>query len=214
MNRSLPSILRFRLAQGMLFVLGLGFLFNLTGCGQQAGTAAILQEAKGVVQVRASSQAEFTPGKDGDSLLIGGAVKTAENATARLRFADAGEVLVKPESFFEIGSGQPLGKQSGGSAVYRVNKQKDDLKIETPQGVTAVLGTVFLLKIDPNGTIVVVEEGQVSFTNLDGQTALVNPGEQLTAAAKGPLPAPVKIDPITRDQMFGNDQKGPGVNQR
>ncbi|MFZ2959619.1 MAG: FecR family protein [Candidatus Ozemobacteraceae bacterium] len=195
-------------------VLACASVISFFGCGQTDSPIAHVKLVHGAVQTRFSLKADFSPAKEDDALAVGGAVKTGEDASAQIVFLDKGEAAVKPESYFEVGSGQNLGKQVSGAAVYRVNKQKDSVKVETPQGVTAVLGTVFRLDVSATQTTVIVDEGRVAFTNQAGNTAEVNPGQKLVANAQGALSAPTALDPVTRDALFNPQGGAVQVNPR
>lgn len=190
-------------------------LLFVLGCGTTAVPIAELKDVTGTVMVKASPTEAFSPGGNGLGLKIGSAVKTEKKSSAKVDFKDKGVVELKPESYFEIGNGIDLGKQAGGTAVYRVKKQQDQLKIMTPQGVTAVLGTVFLLKVTATETTLLVEEGKVAFTNNSGSTREVTVGQKLVALAEGDLKDLETIDPISLEKLF----KGEGfsldnLNQR
>ncbi|MBF0408285.1 MAG: FecR domain-containing protein [Candidatus Riflebacteria bacterium] len=203
------------ITKGFLVAAIMAAFSVFSGCGSNSSSVsgAVVKEPKGDVQAKVSSDSTYKPIKENDILSSGGAVKTAENSTVKLLFAEKAEVYIKPESYFEIKSGENLGKQMGGTAVYRVNKQKDSIKIETPQGVTAVLGTVFLLDITSTSTTLIVEEGKVSFTNIDGLSTEVNPGEKLVAAAKGKSDPVSKLDPIAREKLFNPGGSDAKINQ-
>lgn len=186
-----------------------------SGCTAGKISVAKIQKAKGTIEVRFSADSRFAAAEDGTQIAVGGAAKTGEDSTTQVVFTDRAMVFLKPESFFEVGSGPTLGRQNAGTGIYSVDKTGKDTRIETPHGVTAVLGTRFLLEVNASGTIVLVDEGKVSFTNPNGNSREINSRERLIVPAVGPLPAPEKIDPITCDQIFRPALPAtPGFNQR
>jgi hypothetical protein len=197
----------------LLTVLAVSLLCS--ACNNGASAVAEIKKPKGIVEARFTTDARFAAAGEGTPLAIGGAAKTGEDSTSLVVIAGKAEIALKPESFFEVGLGNTLGKQTAGTAIYNVEKHPQSLRIETPHGVTAVLGTRFLIEVNASGTIILVDEGKVSFTNPVGNSREINPRERLIAPVSGPLPAPEKIDPITCEQIF-RPMPGaqPGFNQR
>lgn len=191
----------------------LGALLLNSGCQKNEPAVGQVRNPQGTVSAKFAVTSAFADVKDQAPLAVGGAVRTGKSSSAELVFDSKGQISLKPESFFEVRLGQTVGRQEGGTAIYRFQKQKEEIKIETPQGVTSVLGTVFLLKIEDEATTVVVDEGKVAFVNLSGEQAVVSAKEKLVAKAGGKLPPPEPLDPMTRNSFFGSDNKTPLFNQ-
>lgn len=165
-----------------------------TGCGGNPEVARV-KDPNGNVRVRAGATGTFTEARAEDPLAQGGAVRTGENGKVRLLFGDGSELTVKPESYFEVSQGSALGLQTEGAVLYKINKQKSGLTVETPHGVTAVLGTTFLIRVGSDSTQLGVDEGRVSFTPKGGGPAVtVEAGQKIEAGADGKVAAPETFD--------------------
>ena len=196
----------------LLTTLAMGCLFTF-GCQGGKETIGKLLSVKGDVKARFSTKKEFSDAVVDTPLAVGGAVKTGKDSGAEISIEGKGQVALRAESFFEVQPNQLVGKQGSGTAIYRFQKQKEQIKIETPQGVTSVLGTTFLLLVASETTTVVVDEGKVAFTNMSGESAEIAAKEKLVAKAGGKLDKPEAIDPMTRNSFFGSGGSGPLFNQ-
>ncbi len=193
--------------------------FLVLGCGGGAatgGAGARITEIKGKVRARSTGSGEFHDASANEAIPPGGAIKTAEDGFAKLRFPDESEVSLKPDTVFEIGSGSQLGKESEGTAIFRIQKQKSGLEVQTPHGVAAVLGTVFLVETRKDKVGVAVEEGRVAFTSSStGERVELTEGQKLQATPNKKFPPLENLTPVARDSLFDPSGTGfPLINQR
>lgn len=198
------------------FILALISVLWYTGCGKREIATGSIHNPKGSVEARKSTSAAYSSVKENDPVSTDNEVKTGEDSGVELSFPGKGVVTLKSESYFKVGAAQDLGLQTKGAAVYRIDKQNENLKVATPQGVTAVLGTLFFLQIGTDTTTIVLKEGKVTFTNSSGisgirDTVTLSPGEMLVAQASGRLATPTKLDPFTCDQIFVPGAKPPAI---
>ena len=191
----------------------IGSVLMISGCGTSTSSVASIDRLEG--QVERKSGNAFVPAKVKDPLISGEAVKTAEKSSASLLFSTGSEVQVNAESYFEIGSDQKIGRQESGTAIYRIEKDKSGVQVETPHGNTTVLGTVFCLQVTGTATTILVEEGKVRFTSKSGTAQQdVGPGQKLVASDTTALGKPESVDLAEREALFNPNSKGPAINQR
>lgn len=208
--------MRTRLSVVVWVVLGMAVIGGF-GCGGSGSgkPSAWIKEPKGKVEARQNSQDSFAMTKDKHPLFKGGAVRTGEDGTTVVKFQDSSEATVTPEGYLEIVMDSVLATQKGGRVIYEFGKQGSPARIETPHGVTAVLGTKFMIGVASGVTMVAVEEGKVSFTSLDHKEQFLTPGQKLTIKTGEPVPAPINIDPMERENLFSLGKSSmPWINQR
>ncbi|NLI77720.1 MAG: FecR domain-containing protein [Candidatus Riflebacteria bacterium] len=197
-------------------VLGLAFL-TVVGCGgggSSPSAIATLGQVQGKVEARSRGGDPFAPAAGEVSLQAGGAVRTGEDGHGQVKYLDGTEVALSPETYYEVKEQTTLGRQESGSGRYRVSPQKTTVEVETPHGVTAVLGTAFRLDVTATQTVVSLQEGKVRFTSPSRESVELTPGQQLTVTAGQPLGQPAELDPITLETLFNPGARLPGINQR
>ncbi len=190
-------------------------MFLTTGCGSQPTAAQVA--VKGPVmptQAKLTSAGSFQDAREGDKIEAGGAIRTGENGRSTLMYPDGTEIAIQPDTYFEVKAEGFLGRQTQGSAIYKVKPQQSGAKVETPHGVTAVLGTTFLVKVASSGTAVWVEEGTVEFTTPFGDKKAVKAGENLSYSGTGALGSPVPTNPVDQQGLFNPGAPEPALNQR
>lgn len=198
------------------FCIGMCFLL-VSGCSQTDNIAvAVVSEPKGQVELREGAASQFAQAKAQAPIYAGGAVRTGEDGSTALDYADGSKILVHALSFFEIGNEAGKARQDKGSVLYQLQKQKKDVTIETPHGVTAVLGTTFLVQVDQDSTTVMVEEGKVEFRSKTGpEKQVIDAGYMLKVGGDGKLGQPVGLNPFEREQLFNPGKtKNPAINQQ
>ncbi|MFZ2960229.1 MAG: FecR family protein [Candidatus Ozemobacteraceae bacterium] len=189
------------LSAAALMVL-VGFLTGLTGCGTEQ-PFAVTKKPSGKVDVRQKTAGTFVSAEDGTSIQRGGALRVGEKSTTGLHFTDGSEMQVRAESYIELDEGNNLVKQDSGAVLYNVKPQKDTLRIQTPHGVTAVLGTTFLVEVSSQSTSVALKEGKIAFTSqASGEVRELTPGHRLVAPAVGTLPQTLPMSPMESMDMF------------
>ncbi|RCK78181.1 MAG: hypothetical protein OZSIB_1697 [Candidatus Ozemobacter sibiricus] len=185
------------------------------GCGGSGGAAvATLREVKGKVEARGTGGAPFQIVAGELPLQVGGAIRTGEDGEGLVKYVEGSEVRLGAETYYEVREKGTLGWQESGSARYKVPPQKQPVGVETPHGVTAVLGTDFRLDVTATQTTVTLQEGKIRFTNRASESIELTPGQQLTVTAGQPLGTPAELDPITLESLFTPGVKLPAINQR
>ncbi|HNV71613.1 MAG TPA: FecR family protein [Candidatus Ozemobacteraceae bacterium] len=198
----------------MLVLLAIA-LCQITGCGSQTTTAQV--SVKGPVmpvQAKLNSSGTFQDAREGDKVEAGGAIRTGENGRSSLLYPDGTEIAIQADTYFEVKAEGFLGRQTQGSAIYKVKPQKAGTKVETPHGVTAVLGTTFLVKVASSGTAVWVEEGTVEFATAAGEKKAIKAGENLSYSGTGALGTPAPTNPVEQQGLFNPGAPEPALNQR
>lgn len=156
------------------------------GCGNKSSdlTAKIVS-ITGKVELRQPLSDKFIEAKQNDILACGGILKTGDEAAAQLEIIGKGIVELKSDASFELESGKDYVLQKTGTAIYKIEKNKDGFKVKSPQGITCVLGTRFMVKILDAMTVVGVEEGSVSFTTANGEVRTLKAKEKTIVDSNG-----------------------------
>lgn len=183
-----------------LFILAGG------GCGKTESVAT-LKILQGKVDMRESASSPFRPAKDQEPLAERSAVRTGPDGQARLTFPGKGDLAIDRDTFFEVRKGDILGLQDSGRVTYKIEKQGGKtISVETPHGVTTVLGTQFLLDVSATGTSVVVNEGSVRFVGKSGISENLSAGQ--TSGSDGTTvskPTTMSIDQL--EAIFSTSKK-------
>lgn len=190
----------------IIFVLILLVMPLLFGCGSQLPKAQFIK-VSGIVEMKQKEAEKFVQVKEKDVLLAGGGVRTLKEATADLIIANRGVLEIRPDSYFELPSSDVDIQQNSGSIIYRINENKNGYKINTPQGLTCVLGTVLLLTVNTDSTIVGVKEGRVSLTNKNGDIRFIEANERLTVNSNGSFSEKTAFD-LTTDGFSYQKEDG------
>ena len=157
----------------------------LTGCGSEPSQAQFVK-ISGTVEARAKSSDKFAPALQQSFLPTGGAVRTMPESSADLLLPDnKGIIEVKADTYFELPLSINNIRQESGTIIYRINQDKGGFTIDTPHGLTGVLGTTFELTVSSDTTTVGVKEGKVSLTNKQGETRTVQANEKLGVNVSG-----------------------------
>lgn len=173
-------------------------LVVFSGCGNDAGilTATVIATS-GKVEIRQTATAAYKNAVVNDVVSIGGIVKIGEESFADLDISGQGTVELKSDSMFELEPGKDYVVQNAGMAIYKIEKNKGGFKVKSPQGVTCVLGTRFMVRILDNMTVVGVEEGKVSFTGNNGETRIVEAKQKIIADDKEIRLSPTPFDVVS-----------------
>lgn len=190
-----------RIIVGGLLVFGTIVPLFLTGC-DSGKPVAMLLNPKGQVQVKATTQSVFEPAKGQTPLPEGAAIKTGDDGSAEVKYGDDSLLLLRSNSLFLVKAGNSLGKQDEGNMIFKIQAQKVEVNVETPHGVTAVLGTTFAQQVSSESTILSLDQGKVRFTDHASQSKTLEPGYQLVVKAGAPLPEPVPMSPPSRESLF------------
>lgn len=156
----------------------------LCGCSTEMPKAEFIR-VSGTVEIKQPGTQGLAQAREKDILQTGGTVRTMLEASADLILSNRGIIEIMPDSYFELTSANGDAEQDSGSIIYRINESRNGYKVTTPHGVTAVLGTVFMLSVTPESTEIGVKEGKVSFTNTKGEIRYVEANEKITVNASG-----------------------------
>ncbi len=174
----------------------------LAGCGTAPDPARV-RDPEGKVQARVDAATAFADARDQDPVRVGGAIRTGEDGRARLVFPDGTELAIRSDTFFEVGQGKALGRHHEGTILYKIQKQRRGLTVETPHAITSVLGTTFLLIVGTDSTLIGVEEGLVAVTPpTGGPPVTLEAKQKLTLGPAGPLGATEPFDLATEEFSY------------
>lgn len=156
-----------------------------SGCGSEEFKAQFVK-VSGTVEMRTAPSGKFILAAQKDFLPAGGAVRTMVESSADLILpGDRGVIEIKADAYFELPTSGHDIKQDSGTIIYRVNSTSDAYTIDTPHGVTGVLGTTFQVVVDADSVTVGVKEGKVSLTNKKGEVRTIEANEKLSLNASG-----------------------------
>jgi len=116
----------------------------------------------------------------GAKLGDGEVVRTGPGARAVLRLADGSAVEVNERSELFINaawSGQTIHLRRGDVIVQAAKQRHGRLRVQTPDAIAAVKGTIFAVSTGMSGSLVTVVEGTVEVTEPAGQKVLTR-GQQ------------------------------------
>jgi len=157
----------------------------LPGCENKQSMAQFVK-ISGTVEARTKPSDKFAPAVQQSFLPDGGAVRTMPESGADLLLAEnKGIIEIKADTYFELPLSGSNVKQESGTIIYRINQDKGGFTIDTPHGLTGVLGTTFELTVASDSTTVGVKEGKVSLTNRQGESRTVQANEKMGIDASG-----------------------------
>ena len=201
----------------MKFLAGLiGAFMFLIGCQGGSGSSALvtIQNVAPQAHCRKNSSDPFQEAKAEQTFPAGSSFKTGEGGAMELHFADGTSVELQSETYFEYVGQATEVKQMQGKVVYRIKPQKKQFKIETPHGVTAVLGTTFLIAVATDSISILVDEGTIEFSSMAGEKQQISGGAVLSFSGKGSLGKAGPADPMLLQATFSKGFRTPAVNQR
>ncbi|MEW6708454.1 MAG: FecR family protein [Candidatus Riflebacteria bacterium] len=172
----------------------------ITGC-QKSESGAKLLKVTGDVEARIDSGSKFTKAVQNSFLLVGGAVRTRPESSADLLLPDnCGIIELKQDSYFEFT--ESSFKQNSGTGVYRINPSKKPISVETPHGITGVIGTVFEVTVSSSSTKVGVSEGKVRLTSKSGTEHILESGKMMSLDLHGTFSEAEIFDNTSNSQKF------------
>jgi ferric-dicitrate binding protein FerR (iron transport regulator) len=171
-------------------------LVTLVGCESDTASdiKATVLALTGKVEVRANSSSSFVVARVNDIFGDGGAIRTAKESLADFAIKGRGMVKLRPDTYFELNSGNSSVSQNTGTAIYEIDKGNDAFKIKSPQCFTCVLGTRFMVQVLDNMTVVGVEEGRVEVIANNGKSKTLEAKQKLSVADSGFIDEPVPFD--------------------
>ncbi|EKD83048.1 MAG: hypothetical protein ACD_39C00917G0002 [uncultured bacterium] len=205
MNRKIKVFAAFCLMTGVGLV---------TGCGSESTPIGKLAGLQGQVSVKTGQAEAFTGAAVEQKLFSGDSIKTADAAKAEIQLTtDDSRIVLSSNTYLEIRnySEKDL-RQMHGIAIYKISPQNRELKIQTPQGMATVLGTVLRIDASDTETIVTVEKGKVGFSKKAGHQVIIETGSQYSTSMQED--AAVAIDPMELEKMFSSETLNPIINPR
>ncbi|MBU1105187.1 MAG: FecR family protein [Candidatus Riflebacteria bacterium] len=142
------------------------------------------------VERQCAGSIDFLEVKAADLLVPGDAIKTGKNSSVELIFADGSKIAFGSEAYFQVKGEKCLGDHRLGRAVFEIKKQTPAVSVEvsTPQGITAVLGTVFVQELGKEKCFIAVAEGVVEFRpNNNAGKHLLRKGDLLRFDSSGKI---------------------------
>lgn len=177
----------------------------LVGCGLEKEKIAQIYAIEGEVYLRTEGNQKFVTAKKDVFLFAGDAIRTGKNSNAILKnLPHSAHIKVFPETFFEIRSGKSIGFQSDGKAVFDVEKQQNEICVETVHGITAVLGTQFGQVVTSGTFELIVEKGLVEFSTRAGEKRKIPAGKKIRYLAGQPLPEAHEVNLVESESLFGS----------
>jgi VCBS repeat-containing protein len=172
----------------LLSILALTILVTstLVGCNGESSTPStltILSITEGTVLVMKAGTDSWAEAEVGMSLGVGDTIKTSDASGAQITFFDGSTVGLEAGTQIEItsldssadtGATTITLMQTIGTTISRVTKLLDpasSYNVETPTGVAAVRGSILLVRI--------MEDGTVLITNLEGDIWAIWQGVEL-----------------------------------
>ncbi|MFZ5953114.1 MAG: FecR domain-containing protein [Candidatus Rifleibacteriota bacterium] len=172
----------------------------LTGCKNNENGAKLLK-VTGEVETRSDSGSKFVKAVQNSTLPVGGAVRTRPESSADLLLPDNGGIVeLKQDSYFEFTENSF--KQNSGTGVYRINPSKKPISVETPHGITGVIGTVFEVTVSSSSTKVGVSEGKVRLTSKSGTERILESGKMMSLDLRGTFSEAETFDNTSNSQKF------------
>ncbi len=167
--------------------LALMLLFAQAPPAQEAGAnSARVTSLKGSVTVRRAGAAAGAL-KKGDTLNAGDELAAGPKSEAEIRTASGARIHIYPDSRLRLTDrsgrfGEFVDVFLGSIKVWiaKVSGRPNPHSITTPTAVIAVRGTTFALFVNPEDTLVAVDEGEVAVSNiaLPGSEVVVRGGER------------------------------------
>jgi hypothetical protein len=193
------------------FVLFMALGISGTFDGRALGAATTVTIISGDIQVRHRAAAAFATATDGEILVAGDTIRTADEARAVLTYFEGSTVSVEPNTELTIetaasftdGSTVVVMQQAFGRTWHVVTKLvtgNSRYEVKTPASTASVRGTAFQVDSDGEQTTVTTTEGTVVDRVPDpdrvGQTVDVPvPAGKTHEQKKNARPAPAAVTP-------------------
>jgi hypothetical protein len=185
------------IAVAMVFLCTALFGVGVWAANYANTSTARLITTNGVVEInRSSSASAWKPVQSGQKLRAGEQIRTQNDASAILEFADGSRTLLGPDTLLSLDQVKKAWNgvvniqltQLEGSTSHMVvplKSSKSTFLLHTPSGDASVRGTEFAVNVDQSGSSrVSVEKGTVLVSGGDsqvyvnaGQVTSLNPGE-------------------------------------
>lgn len=188
------------------------FLEQVIGFGDSAAagrwrySGLTAQVVRGVARFSDPSSRQGVPVEPGReaALYPGASIETGVGTMVRLLFTDRSSFLVKPSSRATIGY-QGLVLQAG-QMIYLMQGLVREFQINVPNAAIRSLGTVFAVKVSPDGayTTLAVKESKAWISDPKGKARMVVPAGYYSVMKKGGRPAkPARMSAKQMEMYFG-----------
>ena len=169
------------------------------GCSDESSdTLATLIEHNGAVQRdHAAQPGKFEPADNRARFVSGDALRTLENASARLQLPASGSVLVQSDTTIRLWRGKRTGVQVNvQTGVASVVAVKEPVSIQTALGLAVLqAGSELRVRPDQRGQRFEVKLGRASLTTAEGQELNFGPGESIGVDEQLIPMTPPAVDP-------------------
>jgi hypothetical protein len=158
---------------------------------------AVLVEHTGEVQRDHAGQAGKFEGADDRARFVSGdALRTLENATARLQLPASGSVMVQSSTTIRLWRGKRTGVQLNvQTGVASVMAEAAPVSIQTALGLAVLqAGSELRVRPDPRGQRFEIKLGRASLTTAEGQELNFGPGESIGVDEVLPPVTPPHVD--------------------
>ena len=164
---------------------------------------AVLSELQMTVNARSDSEAQWREAIEGQSVFVGGGVKTGDEARARLDISDGTILRMAANSEFTLTELTAAPTDAVTRFKLAVGKLwvaltgtagEGVLEIETPVGVATVRGSYISVEFaeDTGQAVVTCLEGECRLTGTTGQATDLNHDQQAEIAGAGQAPSPAQ----------------------
>ena len=177
---------------GRLVLLAFGLLYQIYGSAAAPNSAEIVS-ISGKAESRAIASAPWSPAQNKQLLYGGNFVRTLDESSLALLFADKTQLRLSRNSMFEI-KGVGDGKANDttvsllkGKSWMQSKSVPNKMKVETPSGTAGIHGTDWVIEVDDAGiTTVTVLSGEVEFANAHGSVRVRTNEQSVTEPGRAP----------------------------
>lgn len=178
----------------VMAVLGLAIVFSWPGNNESIGLDKIgmVMFARGQIFSSDDSSIERRAVTLRKVISENERLETAEKAAALVGIAGPTQLKVDENSRVKISDERQLNLETG-RIWLSVAKDKRLFRVITPRGLVTVFGTVFSVEVNPEATIVTVEEGEVTVEN-DTRFTTLKPNQRVVVTASDSPLIPISVD--------------------
>lgn len=175
-----------------LVLLALGLLYQFHASAAVPSSAEIVS-ISGRAESRAIASAPWSPAQNKQLLYGGNFVRTLDESSLALLFADKTQLRLSRNSMFEI-KGVGDGKTTDttvsvlkGKSWIQSKSVPNKMKVETPSGTAGIHGTDWVIEVDDAGvTTLTVLSGEVEFSNAHGSVRVRTDEQSVTEPGRAP----------------------------
>lgn len=193
----------------------LGLLFIIAASGAWAGTAGVLTQVEGKVELLRQGRPPAVPARVQDAVAAGDAVRTGADSRAQIRFMDDSVLTIAPGSLVTIEAFHYDREAGVRKAVLQVLRglvhcavekifkvERPDFLLKTHTAVLGVRGTRWFTLLGARYTAAYGESGSLEVGSLFPEitrTVLVRGGEMSSVALRELPSAPRRYPPAMRE---------------